>query len=171
MSDTRQPPGSQAPRPEPIRFFGTTWVDHDGHYALRRAGLAAGSLLAAAVGTFLLKLGFEGLLIADVGSTLSWIIVVIFAISAALAFRHTWKGFTAGPGADSDPTVESSMRNIKAIGFIGVLLAWFCRSLIEAPGEQRRRAEYERARELYERRRATRTGNPAARKRQGKRRG
>ncbi|WP_030548886.1 hypothetical protein [Streptomyces albus] len=171
MSDTRQPSAPQAPQPEPLRFFGTTWVDHDGGYALRRAGLAAGSLLAAAVGTFLLKLGFDGLLIADVGPALSWTIVVIFAICAALAFRHTWRGFTRGPGADSDPAVESSMRNVKAIGFIGVLLAWSTRSLVEAPGEKLRRAEYERARELYERRRATRTGNPAARKRPGKRRG
>ena len=35
------------PQPEPIRFFGTTWVDHDGGYGLRRVGVAVGSLAAA----------------------------------------------------------------------------------------------------------------------------
>ncbi|NJQ03643.1 hypothetical protein [Streptomyces zingiberis] len=164
MSDKRQP---SAPRPEPLRFFGTTWVERGGGYALRRTGLAAGSLLSAVLGALVLRFGFQGLAVADVPDVLAWAAVVLFAICGALAFRHTWKGFVRRP--EYDPAVENSMQSVKAIGFIGVLLAWFVRSLLEAPGERLRRAEYERARELYERRRTTRTGNPAARKRPGRR--
>ncbi|MET8679230.1 hypothetical protein ABZW18_17055 [Streptomyces sp. NPDC004647] len=169
MSDAQQPAG---PRPEPIRFFGTTWVNHDGNYGLRRAAVAAGSLLAAAAGALVLRFGYEGLGIARVGSLVSMLVVVMFAACSALAFRRTWEDFTRRPdgGKDaaqgsgrSDPGVERSMQSIRVIGFIGVLLAWFFRALAEAPGEKLHRAEYERECELHERRRATRAGNPAAR--------
>lgn len=56
------------------------------------------------------------------------------------------------------------------IGFIGSLLAYFCRSLVEAPGEKLHRAEYAAAQERYERRRGARTGNPAAKKSRPKKR-
>ncbi|MGP3952030.1 hypothetical protein [Streptomyces sp. 7N604] len=159
MSDAQQPAG---PRPEPLRFFGTTWVNHDGNYGLRRAGVAAGSLLAAAAGAFLLRFGYQGLAIAAVSGFVSVLVIVMFAACSALAFRRTWEGFTrrAEPG---DASVERSMQSLRMVGFIGVLLAWFLRSLVEAPGEKLHRAEYERERTLYERRRATRAGNPAAR--------
>jgi hypothetical protein len=39
--------GSTGPRPEPIRFFGTTWLNHDNGYTARRIAVAAGSLTAA----------------------------------------------------------------------------------------------------------------------------
>ena len=76
---------------------------------------------------------------------------------------------SARPGRASapapDPAREDALRGLKSIGFIGSLLAYFFRSLVEAPGEKLRRAEYESARAQYEKRRSTRTGNPAARKR------
>ncbi|MFV0128457.1 hypothetical protein ACLGI4_12185 [Streptomyces sp. HMX112] len=150
------------PRPEPIRFFGTTWVGHDGGYGLRRAGVAAGSLAAALAGAFVLRFAYQGLAIADVGGFVGALVVVMFAVCTAIAFRKTWEGFTRRP---ADPAREDALRGLKAIGFIGSLLAYFVRSLTEAPGEGLHRAQYEEARAQYARRRATRAGNPAARAR------
>ncbi|NEE46548.1 hypothetical protein G3M55_18235, partial [Streptomyces sp. SID8455] len=66
---TPAPPGTPAgPQPEPIRFFGTTWVDHDGGYGLRRAGVAVGSLATAVAACFVLRFAYQGLEIAEVGS-------------------------------------------------------------------------------------------------------
>ncbi|MGW1885837.1 hypothetical protein [Streptomyces sp. NPDC001970] len=149
------------PQPEPIRFFGTTWVDHDGGYALRRAAVAGGSLAAAVAGCLALRFGYQGLEVAKVGGFVNTLVIVMFAICSALAFRKTWEGFTRRP---ADPAREESLRSLKAIGFIGSLLAYFFRSLTEAPGERLRRSEYEEAVAQYEKRRGTRTRNPAAKK-------
>ncbi|MFI2190240.1 hypothetical protein [Streptomyces sioyaensis] len=160
----REPGGAGhggGPEPAPIRFFGTTWVRHDGGYGLRRAGVAVGSLALAAAGAAVLRFAFQGLEIAAVGSFVGTLVVVGFAVCSALAFRHTWAGLTGRPGPSA---ADGSGQGLLFIGFVGSLLAYFCRSLVEAPGEQRHRAEYEAARERYERRRGTRTGNPAARK-------
>ncbi|PCG81203.1 hypothetical protein CIB93_36660 [Streptomyces sp. WZ.A104] len=158
------PPG---PQPEPIRFFGTTWVEHDGGYGLRRAGVAAGSLAAAVAACFVLRFAFQGLEIAEVGNLVGMLVIVMFAICSAIAFRKTWEGFRARP---KDPAREDALRGLKSIGFIGSLLAYFVRSLVEAPGEKLRRTEYETARTQYEKRRSARTGNPAARKSSGRKR-
>ncbi|MFF9843590.1 hypothetical protein [Streptomyces sp. NPDC013740] len=159
VSDENRTPAG--PQPEEIRFFGTTWVDHTGHYALRRVGLAAGSLLAAVAGGFVLRFAFEGLQIAEVGGFVNVLVVVMFAICSAIAFRKTWEGFGRRP---ADPAREDALRSLKAIGFIGSLLAYSLRCLTEAPGEKLRRAEYETALAQFEKRRASRTGNPSARK-------
>lgn len=149
------------PQPEEIRFFGTTWVDHDGGYGLRRAGVAVGALLAAAAGGLVLRFGFQGLQIAEVGGFVDILVVVMFAICSAIAFRKTWEGFTRRP---ADPAREDALRSVKAIGFIGSLLAYSFRALTEAPGERLRRTEYETALVQYEKRRAQRAGNPSSRK-------
>ncbi|MEU3835967.1 hypothetical protein [Streptomyces microflavus] len=165
---TPTPPGTPAgPRPEPIRFFGTTWVDHDGGYGLRRAGVAVGSLATAVAACFVLRFAYQGLEIAEVGSLVGMLVIVMFAICSAIAFRKTWDGFGARP---KDPAREDTLRGLKSIGFIGSLLAYFFRSLIEAPGEKLRRTEYESARAQFEKRRSARTGNPAARKASGRKR-
>ncbi|MEU9039216.1 hypothetical protein AB0D45_30530 [Streptomyces sp. NPDC048352] len=168
MSDNEQRDQSQAPaepvpgpQPEPIRFFGTTWADHDNGYALRRAGVAAGSLAAAVLGAYLLRLAYEGLEIGDVGPFLSISVVVLFAIASSIAFAKTWESFGRRPRPSSD---EAALKGLKAIGFIGSLVAYFLRSLSEAPGEKLRRAEYESAVAEFARRRSARTGNPAARR-------
>ncbi|MFI1971656.1 hypothetical protein BLA24_03300 [Streptomyces cinnamoneus] len=167
MSDAHEAPG---PRPEPLRFFGTTWVDHDGGYALRRAGVAAGSLVAAVAGAFLLRFGYEGLAIAQVGGLVNLMVVVAFAVCSALGFRRTWDGFVRRPEAGAtDAAAERSMHSIVMIGFVGVLLAYFFRSFVEAPGERLHRAEYEQESARHERRRSARTGNPAARASKGRR--
>ncbi|WP_030219555.1 hypothetical protein [Streptomyces bikiniensis] len=149
------------PRPEEIRFFGTTWVDHGGHYGLRRAGLAAGAFAAAVASCFVLRFAFQGLRIANTGGLVNGLVIVMFAVCSAIACRKTWEGFQRRP---DDPAREDALRSLKAIGFIGSLLAYGARCLTEAPGEKLHRAEYEAALARYEKRRGSRTGNPAARK-------
>jgi len=134
------------PQPEPIRFFGTTWVEHDSGYRRRRVAVAAGSLAAAAAGAFALRFGFQGLVEADVNVLVVILAVCGFAVCSALAFQRTWQSFTtpkAGGGADDD---ADASRGVYAIGFIGALLAYFVRSLREAPGEGLARAAYESTR-------------------------
>ncbi|MEU5164557.1 hypothetical protein AB0G74_33725 [Streptomyces sp. NPDC020875] len=150
----------EGPLPEPIRFFGTTWVDHDGGYGLRRAGVAAGALAAAALGAFALRLGYEGLTIAEVGGILNAMVIVMFAVCSAIAFRKTWEGFTRRPTGAATP---DALRSVRTVGFVGVLLAWSLRAMKEAPGEALHREEYETARARFTKRRGARTGNPAAR--------
>ncbi|MDJ0384897.1 hypothetical protein [Streptomyces sp. G-G2] len=159
------PAASEGPRPEPIRFFGTTWVNHDGGYHLRRAGMAAASLLTAVIGAFVLRFAYEGLEIGNVGAFLSISVVVLFAIASSIAFAKTWESYARRARPSSD---EASLKGLKAIGFIGSLIAYFIRCLFEAPGERLARFEYDRARVEYDRRRGARTGNPAARRQKRK---
>ncbi|MFJ9826514.1 hypothetical protein ACIRSU_19390 [Streptomyces sp. NPDC101160] len=164
MSDENRTPAPEkpaGPQPEDIRFFGTTWLDHSGHYGLRRAAVAVGSLAAAVAGCLVLRFAYQGLEIAEVGGFVSVLVVVMFAICSAIAFRRTWEGFSRRP---ADPAREDALRSVKAIGFIGSLLAYFFRALSEAPGERLHRTEYETARAQYEKRRAGRAGNPSQRK-------
>ena len=156
--------GTGGPEPEPIRFFGTTWVGRDGGYGLRRAGLAAGSLITAFAAAMVLRLAYQGLAIAEVGSFVNVIVVVMFAVCSAIAFRKTWESFSRRPDGSR---AEDSLRSLKMIGFIGSLIAYFLRCFVEAPGEKLRRAEYETALRQYEKRRSTRSGNPAGRRPKG----
>ncbi|MEU0738531.1 EamA/RhaT family transporter [Streptomyces sp. NPDC006134] len=154
-------PPPTGPRPEPIRFFGTTWVDHGRGYTVRRVAVAVGSLAAAAASCLVLRVAYQGLQLADVGGFVTVLMVVMFAVCSALAFRHTWAGFTSRP----DPERQASLRGLLAVGFIGSLAAYFLRSLTEAPGEKLHRAEYERARAQHEKRTARRSGNPTKKRR------
>ncbi|MFG3287176.1 hypothetical protein [Streptomyces sp. NPDC048111] len=137
------------PQPEPIRFFGTTWVNHDHGYALRRVGVSIGSLAAAVAACFVLRFAYEGLQLADTGAFVNVLVVVMFAICSALAFRKTWEGFTTRP---ADPEADRSLQGLKTIGFIGSLLAYFVRTFSEAPGEALHRAEHEAAQARHTRR-------------------
>ncbi|WP_221359399.1 EamA/RhaT family transporter [Streptomyces beigongshangae] len=143
---------STGPRPEPIRFFGTTWVDHDGGYAVRRAAVAVGALVAITAGCLVLRFAYQGLEIAAVGGFVTLLVVTMFAVCSALAFRHTWAGYSTRPAPDT----RSALRGLLTIGFVGSLAAYFFRSLTEAPGEGLHRSEYETARAAYERRTARR---------------
>ncbi|MDR6976678.1 hypothetical protein J2X68_003369 [Streptomyces sp. 3330] len=159
-------PVGAGPRPESLRFFGTTWVDHDRGprgYTVRRVGAAVGSLAAVAVSCLVLRFAYEGIAIADLGSFVTLLVVVMFTICTALAFRHTWEGFSKRP----DPDRQASLRGLLAVGFVGSLLAYFFRTLTEAPGERLHREEYETARTQYERRSTRRTGNPSKKRRRG----
>uniref|UniRef100_A0AAU2K3C4 EamA domain-containing protein n=1 Tax=Streptomyces sp. NBC_00049 TaxID=2903617 RepID=A0AAU2K3C4_9ACTN len=144
-----------------MRFFGTTWVKHDGGYAVRRAGVAVGSLAGAFAAAYLLRFAYEGLEIGNVGPFLSISVVILFAIASSIAFVKTWDSFSRRPAPSSD---EAALKGLKAIGFIGSLIAYFLRCFAEAPGEKLRRAEYEHATAEFARRRSSRTGNPAARR-------
>ncbi|WP_432033464.1 EamA/RhaT family transporter [Streptomyces antibioticus] len=155
------PAGPEGPRPEPLRFFGTTWVDHDGGYALRRAGVAVGALAATTAACLVLRFAYQGLAVADIGGFVNLLVVVMFAVCSALAFRTTWEGFSKRP----DPDRQASLRGLLTIGFVGTLVAYFFRALTEAPGEKLHRAEYETARQRYEKRSTRRTGNPAKKRR------
>lgn len=148
------------PQPEPLRFFGTTWVDHDGRYGLRRVAVCAGSLLTAVASCLVLRFAYQGLEIADVGDFVGILVVLMFAVCSAVAFRKTWDGFSRRP---ADPGREDNLRGLKSIGFIGSLIAYFLRTFREAPGEGLLRTEYETALAQYAKRRSSRTGNPAAR--------
>ncbi|MCX5422709.1 EamA/RhaT family transporter [Streptomyces sp. NBC_00078] len=164
MSDetgTQETAGSPGPRPEPLRFFGTTWVEHDHGYTTRRIAVAVGSLVTAAASCLVLRFAYEGLQLADIGAFVSILVVAMFAICSALAFRHTWDAFAKRP----DPERQSSLRGLLAIGFVGSLLAYFFRSLTEAPGEKLRREEYEAALDQHEKRSSRRTGNPSKKRR------
>ncbi|MET9736358.1 EamA/RhaT family transporter [Streptomyces sp. NPDC006458] len=149
------------PTPEPLRLFGTTWVNHDNGYGPRRVGAAVGSLALAAVACLVLRFAYEGLEIADIGSFVTVLVIVMFAASSALAFGHTWESYRKRP----DPDRQASLRGLLAIGFVGSLLAYFFRSLTEAPGEKLHRQEYEAALEQHQKRSTRRTGNPSKRRR------
>ncbi|MFE9020677.1 EamA/RhaT family transporter [Streptomyces sp. NPDC007808] len=155
------PAGSTGPRPEPLRFFGTTWVDHDNGYTVRRIAVSVGSLATAAVSCLVLRFAYDGIQIAAIGGLVTTLLVVMFAVCSALAFRHTWETFSKRP----DPDRHASLRGLLAIGFVGSLLAYFFRSLIEAPGEKLHREEYETARQQHDSRSTRRTGNPAKKRR------
>ena len=154
-------PSPEGPRPEPLRFFGTTWVHHDNGYTARRVAVAVGSLAAAAASCVVLRLAYQGLQIAAIGGFVSLLMIVMFAVCSAMAFRHTWDGFTRRPDLDR----QASLRGLLSIGFVGSLLAYFFRSLSEAPGEKLHRAEYESARSQHEKRTTRRSGNPSRKRR------
>ncbi|MFE4061446.1 hypothetical protein ACFXP3_35015 [Streptomyces sp. NPDC059096] len=141
-------------------FSPTPGAARAGGSGARRAADAAGSLTTAVAACFVLRFSYEGLEIAKVGPFVGLLLVVMFSVCSAIAFRRTWDGFVRRP---ADPAREESLRSVKAIGFMGALIAYFLRSLAEAPGEGLRRAEYTTALAQYERRRTARAGNPAAR--------
>ncbi|MFJ8082130.1 EamA/RhaT family transporter [Streptomyces sp. NPDC096205] len=151
----------QAPAPEPLRYFGTTWVEHDNGYTLRRIAASAGSLALAAGSCLVLRFAYEGLQIADIGTFVTLLVTLMFAACSALAFGHTWDSFRKRP----DPDRQASLRGLLTIGFVGSLLAYFVRSLTEAPGEKLHRREYETALQEHQKRSARRTGNPSRKRR------
>ncbi|MER5489791.1 hypothetical protein [Streptomyces sp. NPDC002490] len=160
-------PGPPGPRPAPLRFFGTRWVRHDRRYAARRIGVAVGSLAALTTGCLLLRLGYQGLAAARVGAPVNLLVGAALALCTAFAFRYVWQGFARRPESCGGPVREPGRKpapGTLAIGFLGALGAYFLRSLVEAPGEGRLRAEHERACEQHARRTARRTGDPARRR-------
>ncbi|MDT0308901.1 hypothetical protein RM780_18320 [Streptomyces sp. DSM 44917] len=160
------PPEPDLPSPGPLRFYGTTWVERTGGYGLRRAGLAAGSALLAAAGGLVLWLGYAGLVGSETAGWLRFLVMAAFVICSVMAFLRTWGGYAVPrEGARAD---ESAFRSIKAVGFVGVLLAYALRTLVEAPGERLARAEHEAALERHRRTIAKRSGNPARRRSPGR---
>jgi hypothetical protein len=148
---------NNAPTPDPIRFFGTGWVTHDTAYWLRRAD-------AACAGAELMRLAVEGVAVSKGGSLINVLLVGAIVICTAIAAVRTWgllsKGRDSLTGWMAD---EKSVGPMLMIGFVGALVAYFLRSLVEAPGEAEKRSRYDLAQAAFARRRTA----PATR---GKRR-
>jgi len=159
-----------APEPEPIRWFGTTWVDRRADYWVRRVLVALGALVAAAAGAFLLRLGVSGVQLSDAGGLVDGLLIGAIALCSGMAAIRSWKILTEGRQSLTGWMAEDkSLGAVWLIGFVGALAAYFFRSLVEAPGEGLKRAVYDQATATWERRRATRNGNgrPGPKKRRG----
>ncbi|MFD8752078.1 hypothetical protein ACFV0O_14015 [Kitasatospora sp. NPDC059577] len=161
---TPAPEVAGAPAPEPIRWFGTSWLNRDGGYWLRRVGVSAGALVATAAVVLLLRFGVEGIALSDNGTFVNGLLTVAIAICSMMSVLRTWKVLTEGRDRLTGWMAEDkSLGAVWLIGGAGALAAYFARSLVEAPGEAVRRASYERAVARYETRLANRSGRPGGR--------
>ncbi|WP_104816742.1 hypothetical protein [Kitasatospora sp. MMS16-BH015] len=170
MSEPRKAPvrpSSTAPEPEPIRWFGTSWVERGGDYRLRRVLVPLGALLAAVAAALVLKFGLSGVRLSDAGGFVYVLLVAAIAVCSCLAALRMWKLLAEGrDNLTGWMAEEKSLGALFAIGCVGSLLAYFLRSLVEAPGESVKRARYEQALAAHQRRQSSRTGRPD-RKRKG----
>ncbi|TDC06873.1 hypothetical protein E1265_34465 [Streptomyces sp. 8K308] len=155
-----------APRPEPIRFYGTRWVDHSAGYSLRRVLLTGAAGLLTVAGALALWILYAGVAAGSPG-WLSSLVLLALLLCTAIAFTRAWVGYTRPRQVDA--VEESTFRSLKVVGFVGVLLAYALRSAVEAPGEGLLRADHEAALERHRRLTVKRSGNPA-RRGQGRRR-
>lgn len=162
-SHTNEPHGR--PGPEPIRFYGTSWVDRSRGYRLRRLALGGGALLLAALGLGLLWLGHASLQRAETAGWLRVLVLAAFALCSVIAFARAWNGYTRPADADAKAGGgdDSAFRSITAVGIVGLLLAYAARTAVEAPGEGLHRRAHEAAAQRHERRSTRRSGNPARR--------
>ncbi|WP_129841711.1 hypothetical protein [Streptomyces sp. RFCAC02] len=158
---TPEPAPDAEPRPDSIRFYGTTWVDHSGGYRVRRVLLALGSTVLTLVGAVVLWLCYVSLVGTDTASWLRSLVVLALVLCTAISFTRAWAGYTRPRPADAAD--ESAFRSIRIVGFVGVLLAYALRSLVEAPGEKLLRLDHEAALDQYRRRTRKRSRNPSRR--------
>ncbi|MFG2695083.1 hypothetical protein [Kitasatospora sp. NPDC048407] len=150
-----------APAPEPIRFFGTTWVDRGAAYWLRRVLVPLGALAATAAGALLLRLGVSGVRISG-AAPLTVLLTLAIGICTALAGLRTWKILTEGRESLTGWMAEDkSLAGVWLAGFTGSLAVYFLRSLVEAPGEGLRRAVHDQQTATWQRRRAARAERDA----------
>ncbi|MER6302125.1 hypothetical protein ABT247_21550 [Kitasatospora sp. NPDC001539] len=160
---TPLPKPAGAPEPEPIRWFGTSWLDRDGGYWLRRVGVSAGALVATVAAVLVLRFGVEGVALSDSGGFVNGLLTAAIAVCSMMAVRRTWKVLTEGRDQLTGWMAEDkSLGAVWLIGGAGSLAAYFARSLVEAPGEGVKRAAYQRAVEQYGKRQAGRSGRPDA---------
>ena len=132
--------------PEPIRFFGTGWVERGPGYWLRRVAVSAGALLASGAAAVLLRLGVQGVFVSRAGALVDVLLVGAVAVCTCLAAIRTWSLLDRGrAGLTGWMADDRSVAPMLVIGVVGMLVAYFLRSLIEAPGEGGRRVRYERA--------------------------
>ncbi|BAJ29192.1 MULTISPECIES: hypothetical protein [Kitasatospora] len=157
-----------APAPQPIRWFGTSWVERGAGYWLRRAAVSLGALAATAAGALALRLGVSGVRLSE-AAPLSLLLMLAIGVCSALAGLRNWKILTEGKDALSGwMAEEKSLAGVWLIGFTGALAAYFARSLVEAPGEGLKRAAYDQESAVWHRRRAAkaeRDARKAARRR------
>ncbi|KQV18662.1 MULTISPECIES: hypothetical protein [unclassified Kitasatospora] len=153
-----------APEPEPIRWFGTSWAERGSGYWARRVVVPLGALVAVAAGLLLLRFAVEGVRDSEAGGFVYGLLVAAIALCSLLSGLRMWKLLSEGkPALTGWMTEEKSLGAVWLIGFAGALIAYFLRSLTEAPGEAVKRAGYDRAVLDFERRqngRTARSGNP-----------
>ncbi|MCD0485252.1 hypothetical protein LO771_23415 [Streptacidiphilus sp. ASG 303] len=159
---------TDAPRPEPVRFFGTSWADRGPGYALRRAAVAAGALAALAAGLLALSLALSAF---TGGPLLDVLLAAAVGGCSLMAGLRTWRTLSRGRDAlDGWMADDRALAPIMVVGFAGTLAAYAVRSLVEAPGEGVARARHEAALAAHARRRTPRGGRPGARRAPGGRR-
>lgn len=161
VSEQTETPGAT---PEPIRWFGTSWVERGPGYLARRVVVPLGALLAAAAGALLLRFAVEGVRDSEAGGLVHLLLVGAIGLCSLLSGLRTWKVLSEGKESLTGwMTEEKSLGAVWLIGFVGTLVAYFLRSLLEAPGEKVKRARYEASLAAADRRRtakAARSGNP-----------
>ena len=136
-------PSVQAPS---IRWFGTTWVDRGPDYWLRRVAVSVGALIAAAAGVFLMQLAVQGVVVAKTGTFVELLLVLAIAVCSCVAALRTWNVLTRGKESLSGWMADEKQIGVMlAVGFVGSLVSYFLRSLVEAPGESVQRSRYELA--------------------------
>ncbi|RBM22049.1 hypothetical protein [Streptomyces sp. PT12] len=161
----RSGPDDDEPRPEPIRFYGTSWVEHTRGYRIRRAALCGLAAAGTVAGALLLWFLYAGLAGSGTAGWLRALVVVALVMCSVMAFIRTWSGYSRPRGEDA--VDESAFRSIKVVGFVGVFAAYAVRSAVEAPGERLLRADHEAAVARFHRRTAKRSGHPGRRARTG----
>ncbi|MFI6446282.1 hypothetical protein [Kitasatospora sp. NPDC050543] len=161
---TPAPRPAGAPQPQDVRFFGTSWVERGSGYRLRRALVPIGALAAAVAGAFLLRFAVTGVQLSDAGGLVNGLLIGAIGICSCLAALRTWKLLSEGRDALGGWMAEDgSLGAVWLIGGVGTLLAYFLRSLTEAPGEAVERRRYEKSLAQYERRQAERSRRPDGR--------
>ncbi|PYC87852.1 hypothetical protein C7C46_02085 [Streptomyces tateyamensis] len=152
-------------RPEPVRFFGTTWVTRGGAYWLRRVAVSLGALATTVAGAFVLRFAVGGVRLSKSGGFVDALLVLAIAVCSFLAAVRTWKQLAEGRDSLSGWMAEDrSLGAVWLIGCVGSAAAYFCRSLVEAPGEAVRRAAWERETARAAQRKAARAGRPEKRR-------
>ncbi|NYI04972.1 hypothetical protein [Allostreptomyces psammosilenae] len=163
-NDPATPAAPGTPHPDEVRFFGTTWVERGTAYRLRRVAVPVGALAVLLAGAGLLGLAVDGVALAGVGAPVEVLLLVAIGVCSVIAAARTWTLLARGRGALSVRMADDrAMGPVLTIGFLGVLAAYFVRSLVEAPGEAVRRAEYQAALDRRARARAARSRRPDAR--------
>lgn len=162
VDDEQRTPGTDGPRPEPIRWFGTSWVERGAGYWARRVLVPLGALAAAAAGALLLRFAVAGVTMSEAGGFVNILLLGAIAICSCLAAVRTWKVLTEGRDSLTGWMAEDkSLGAVWIIGGVGALVAYFFRSLVEAPGEGVRRAAHDQAVARHLRRRDGGAGRPS----------
>ncbi|MFB7665764.1 hypothetical protein ACFC1R_17730 [Kitasatospora sp. NPDC056138] len=167
---TPSTPPSGAPEPEPVRWFGTSWVDRGPDYRVRRVLVPVGALVCTVAGALVLRFAVAGVRLSESGGFVYGLLIAAIGVCSCLAALRNWKLLAEGRDSLTGWMAEDrSLGAVWLIGVVGALVAYFVRSLVEAPGEGVKRAEYDRARARYERRQADRGGRPGGQGRNGRR--
>jgi hypothetical protein len=152
--DEARPDEAPAPAPEPIRFFGTSWVARDQGYWPRRVAVSVGALVATVAGALLMRLGVQGVFGSSAGALVNTLLVGAVLVCTAVAAVRAWNVLSRGRDSLTGWMAEDrSTGPMLAIGFVGALAVYFLRSLVEAPGEAEKRVRYEQALAAHARRR------------------